>query len=102
MLYLYGKPIDIIIMKLNFNFSLLDLDGNPIEEANSGKLLANTLVQQAKGDALKFWEWALALNKGDVIDLDTSDQATLKAFIKDSESLSILAKGQLLQVFKKD
>lgn len=89
-------------MKLNFNFNLTDLDGQPIENANAGKLLANTLAQQAKGDALKFWEWALALNKGEVIDLDTSDQATLKSFIKDSESLAILAKGQLLLVFKKD
>lgn len=89
-------------MKLNFNFNLTDLDGQPIENANAGKLLANTLAQQAKGDALKFWEWALALNKGEVIDLDTSDQATLKSFIKDNESLAILAKGQLLLVFKKD
>ena len=89
-------------MKLDFNFNLTDLDGQPIENANAGKLLANTLAQQAKGDALKFWEWALALNKGETIDLDTSDQTTLKAFIKDSETLAILAKGQLLQVFKKD
>lgn len=89
-------------MKLDFNFNLADLDGQAIENANAGKLLANTLVQQAKGDALKFWEWALALNKGEAIDLDTSDQTTLKSFIKDSETLAILAKGQLLQVFKKD
>lgn len=89
-------------MKLDFNFNLTDLDGKDIENANAGKLLANTLAQQAKGDALKFWEWALALNKGEIVDLDTSDQTTLKNFIKDSESLAILAKGQLLQVFKKD
>lgn len=89
-------------MKLDFNFNLTDLDGKDIENANAGKLLANSLAQQAKGDALKFWEWALALNKGEIVDLDTSDQTTLKNFIKDSESLAILAKGQLLQVFKKD
>ncbi len=89
-------------MKLDFNFSLTDLDGQPIENANAGKLLANTLAQQSKGDALKFWEWALALNKGDVIDLDTSDQNTLKTFVKESDVLTIFAKGQMLQVFKKD
>ena len=33
-------------MKLDFNFNLIDLDGNQIENANAGKLLANTLVQQ--------------------------------------------------------
>lgn len=89
-------------MKLNFNFNLTDLDGLPIENANAGKLLANTLAQQAKGDALKFWEWALALNKGEIINLDTSDQTVLKNFIKESDALAILAKGQLLQVFKED
>ena len=89
-------------MKLNFNFNLTDLDGLPIENANAGKLLANTIAQQAKGDALKFWEWALALNKGEIINLDTSDQTVLKNFIKESDALAILAKGQLLQVFKED
>ena len=89
-------------MKIDLNFSLTDLDGNAIENANAGKLVASSLVQQSKGDALKFWEWALALNKGEVLDLDSSDQETLKNFIKDSENFAIIAKAQLLKVFKKD
>jgi hypothetical protein len=89
-------------MKLDFNFNLLDLDGKQIENANAGKLLANTLVQQSKGDALKFWEWAVSINKGEILDLDSSDQETLKNFIKDSENFAIIAKAQLLQVIKKD
>lgn len=89
-------------MKLDFNFSLTDLDGQPIENANAGKLLANTLAQQSKGDALKFWELALSLHKGEIVDLDTSDQTALKNFIKESDALAIFAKGQLLQVFNKD
>jgi hypothetical protein len=89
-------------MKLDFNFNLIDLDGNQIENANAGKLLANTLVQQAKGDAVKLWELALNLNKNEPIDLDSSDQEMVKNFIKESDSLAVIAKGQLLQVFKKD
>ncbi len=88
-------------MKLNFNFNLTDLDGKELEGANAGKLLANSLIQQTKGDAVKYWEWALALNKGDVLDLDTSDQETLKTFVKDSEVITVLAKAQLLGVFAK-
>jgi hypothetical protein len=88
-------------MKLNFNFNLTDLDGKELEGANAGKLLANTLIQQTKGDAVKYWEWALALNKGDILDLDSSDQETLKTFVKDSETITILAKAQLLGVFAK-
>jgi len=89
-------------MKLNFNFNLVDLDGKEIDNANAGKLIANSLVQQSKGDALKFWEWALSLNKGTVLDLDTSDQETLKNFVKDSEQFHIISKAQILKVFKKD
>lgn len=88
-------------MKLNFNFNLTDLDGKEIEKGNVGKILANTLVNQSKGDVLKFWEWALSLNKGDIIDLDTSDQEVLKTFIKDTELLPVLTKAQLLGVFSK-
>lgn len=88
-------------MKLNFNFNLVDLDSKEIEGANAGKLLANSLVAQSKGDAIKFWEMALKLNQGEVIDLDTSDQGLLKSFIKENESITILAKGQMLQLFEK-
>lgn len=88
-------------MKLDFNFNLTDLDGNAIDNANTGKLLANTLIQQTKGDAVKYWEWALKLNKGEILDLDSSDQDTLKTFIKDSETITVLAKAQLLGVFAK-
>lgn len=88
-------------MKLNLNFNLLDLDGKEIEGANAGKLLANQLVNQSKGDAVKFWELSLKLYKGEVIDLDTSDQALIKQFIKDSEQLPVLTKAQLLLVFEK-
>lgn len=88
-------------MKLNFNFNLVDLDGKEIENGNIGKILANNLINQTKGDAVKYWEWALALNKGDILDLDTSDQETLKTFIKDSEVLPVLTKAQSLAVFTK-
>lgn len=89
-------------MKIDFNFNLLDLDGNPIENANVGKLIANVLVQQSKGDPLKFWDWALSLNKGEILDLDSSDQETLKNFIKENEQITIIAKAQILKALKKD
>jgi hypothetical protein len=88
-------------MKLDLNFNLTDLDGKEIEGANAGKLLANQLINQPKGDAVKFWELSLKLYKGDVVDLDSSDQNTIKQFIKDSETLPVITKAQLLLVFEK-
>lgn len=88
-------------MKIDLNFNLLDLDGNIIENANAGKVVANSLVQQSKGDALKFWEWALALNKGESLELDSSDLETFTSFVKDNENFAIIAKAQILKVLKK-
>ena len=89
-------------MKIDLNCNLLDLEGQEVENTNAGKLVAQTLVQGTKGDALKFWDWAVALNKGEVLDLDSSDQETFKNFVKDSEAITIFAKAQILQKLKKD
>jgi hypothetical protein len=88
-------------MKIDLNFNLLDLDGNIIENANAGKVVANSLVQQSKGDALKFWEWALSLNKGKSLELDSSDLETFTSFVKDNENFAIIAKAQILKALKK-
>ena len=85
---------------INFNKNLLDLDGKEIEGANIGKIVAQTLVQSSKGDALKYWGWATKMNAGEELDLDKSDTETLKNFIKESETLTILTKAQALECFE--
>lgn len=88
-------------MKIDLNKSVLDLDGKEIENANMGKIVANFLVNESKGDPLKFWEWALKLNKGEVLDLDKSDQDTFKTLIKETEKLPIITKAQILEALQK-
>lgn len=85
-------------MKIDLNKSLLDLDGKEIADSNMGKIVAQMLVQATKGDALKFWDWALKLNKGEVIDLDKSDQEVFKNFVKEHEQLPIITKAQILEL----
>jgi hypothetical protein len=87
-------------MKLDLNFELKNLEGQPIEGANVGKLLANTLVTETKGDALKYWDWATKLNNGKVLDIDLSDAEVLKNFIKQHEGFTVLLKAQILPLFK--
>ena len=85
-------------MKIDLNKSLLDLDGKEIADLNMGKIVAQMIVQATKGDALKFWDWALKLNKGEVIDLDKSDQEVFKNLVKEHEQLPIITKAQILEV----
>jgi hypothetical protein len=86
-------------MKINMNVSILGLDGQELPESNIGKLIAQVLVQSSKGDAMKLWFWAQKLFAGEELELDPSDAEILKTFVKDSDSLTILAKAQALTCF---
>ena len=81
------------------NTAILGLDGKELEESNIGKLVAQMLVNTAKGDALKYWHWAQNLHAGKALDLDPSDVETLKNFIKEHDQLTILVKAQALACF---
>jgi len=87
-------------MKIDLNFALKDLNGVDLKEANAGKLVAQSLAASSKGDALKFWDWALKLNKGDKIDLDPSDSKTFREFVEHNEGFTTLAKAQILLALK--
>lgn len=88
-------------MKIDLNKNVTDLEGKEIENANMGKIVAQFLVNESKGDALKFWDWALKLNKGEMLDLDKSDQETFKTLIKETEKLPIITKAQILEQLQK-
>ena len=87
-------------MKIDTNKALVGLDGQKIKDTNIGKTLATHLANTGKGDAIKLIGWAMKLYVGEVIDIDKSDQGTLKAFIKDSETITNLCKAQLLDCFE--
>ena len=93
------------IFMLDFNQALKGLDGTEVKDVDGssitlGKLLASQPASANKGDALKLFTWAQKVYGGESLDLDPSDEGTLKDFIKGNESLTVLAKAQLLSVFK--
>lgn len=90
-------------MIVNFNFTLKDLNENPVldqdgNEVLANKFIANLLAQTSKGDSIKLIEIALKLNKGEELDLDTSDKNMLKDIIEKIEINNII-KYRLLNVF---
>lgn len=90
---------------LDFNQALKGLDGTEVKDMDGsfitlGKLLSSQLASANKGDALKMFTWAQKCYNGEALDLDPSDESTLKEFIKSNEALTVLAKAQLLSVFK--
>ena len=90
---------------LDFNQALKGLDGTEVKDMDGtsvtlGKLLSSQLASANKGDALKMFTWAQKIYNGETLDLDPSDESTLKDFIKSNEQLTVLAKAQLLSVLK--
>ena len=88
-------------MTLDFNFNLKSLDGAELEPPqNAGKHLATAMVSQPHGNALKMWDWAVALHNGKPIDVDKSDYETIYKFVDQNASLTILTKHQVLERMK--
>jgi hypothetical protein len=81
--------------ELNLNFEIKDLNDNVI--ANAGQLLAGLLMSETKGDAVKFFDWAISLNKKEPIKLDSSDFTKIKDLVSGSEKLTVLAKAPILK-----
>ena len=83
---------------IKMNVNLVGLDGVEIPNSNAGKLVANLLAQDSKGDAIKKFSIAQRLYAGEDVELDASDLMMLKTFIETSEQMTVLAKSQILQL----
>lgn len=85
---------------INLNRQLLGLDGKELTDAtaNAGKLLAQQLANNTKGDALKLWSLATRLYSGEELTIDDADLALLKSQTEQSEALTVLAKSQILSL----
>ncbi|HXP52191.1 MAG TPA: hypothetical protein VN922_19700 [Bacteroidia bacterium] len=83
---------------INLNKPLLDLDGAEIPNANIGKAVAAQLAGSNKGEALKFYDWAVAMHKGEDLSVDKSDFKKIYDFIKDSDVFTNILKAQAIQI----
>jgi len=83
---------------VNLNVNLKDLEGKDVEGQIIGKIVANVIATESKGDALKIFGWAVEMTKGNCLLLDKSDFSTFKSLISDNERLTILVKAQVLEI----
>lgn len=90
-------------MKINLNFQIKNLQGEEIkgEFGHAGKVLANMLAQQSKGNSIKLYDWALKLWNSQALELDDVDAGVLYALVENSETLTIIAKVPIMKAIKK-
>ena len=84
--------------KIDLNFELKDLNGNALQGISiAGQFIANLLVGETQGDAVKFFDWAITLNKKEPINVDDADFTKIKELVRNSEKITILAKAPILK-----
>lgn len=85
--------------KVDLNFELKGLNGEVIGKAN--ELTAGLLMSEVKGDAIKFFDWAMSFNKKEIVSMDESDLNKLKGLFLETEKLTIIAKAPILKYIEK-
>ena len=97
-------------MKLNFKIALT-VFGDEVKDQNGepvflNKTLANLLGSNPHKDTgIGYMDaiiWATAINKGEDIDLEKSEQEALKKFIENNDQLTAFAKDNLMGCFGRE
>jgi len=79
---------------VDLNFDLVGLDGSRV--AIAGELIAGLLMSEVKGDAVKFFDWAVTFNKKEAVQMDASDLTKLRTLVQDSEKITVLVKAPVM------
>jgi hypothetical protein len=82
-------------MTVDLNFEINDLTGKPIGTA--GEAVAGLLMTESKGDAVKYFDWAITLNKKETIEVDASDLNKLRTLLNDTDRMMTLVKGPIIK-----
>lgn len=85
--------------EVNLNFELKGLNDEKIGMAN--ELAASLLMSEIKGDAIKFFDWAMLFNKKEVVSMDDSDLNKFKDLFLTTEKLTVIAKAPILKYIEK-
>lgn len=87
---------------LDFSGKLRDLDGKSVDGSEMSKMLANLFAQGQSKEPTKWHDWSLDLWTKGKLEVDSTDSEKVKSFILDNQSLTNIAKAQMLNVFNKD
>jgi len=92
-------------MKIDLSKSIKNLDLTEVEDSSLGKILAQVIVAPNENNdggvlgPLKSYHIALKLYDTGIVDIDMADWDILKEFVTKTKLLTVLVKGQILEVF---
>jgi hypothetical protein len=94
-------------MKFNYDFTMVDLDNEPLldQEGNTlhaGRTLAKMLMQvpDAGPDVMTKFDWAEQLHKTGIIDLDKAGVVAFKKAIEAIPNVWLIVRGILIRTLE--
>src|SRR5688500_6575732 len=90
------------MIKVNLSLPIKNLDGTDIENSSMAKLVAQMLASSNKGPAIKLLHMGINFFKDGEVTVDQSDFDLLRGLVDSNETITILAKGQILQKMDQD
>jgi hypothetical protein len=86
----------------NLNIQPLGIDGEPmLTEPTLAGTLSNTIMGASiHQEPMKWFAWALELYKSGTLLLDDTDRDKLIGFITENQTLTLLGKGRMIEVFQ--
>jgi len=91
------------ITKSIFGVPLLDFNQKPIENSNILSMLLNVVGNyKSRSGEESIKAYSLGLNLAENKDLDSDKIVLLKKIIGESEIITVLAKGQMLNILKEE
>ncbi len=95
-------------MKINFKKNLTNLSGEKIMDGKNpiglNVLLANSIVSATEIKGIKparCLELALDINKSGIVDFTSAERESIKEFIDQNKTFTILTKAQLMNIITK-
>lgn len=88
-------------IRVNLNLPIMDMDGVAVS-TSLAKALGHTISNTSNlNPALKWYDWAMRLWRGEVLEVDEADYTLIIRMVEDSTTLTVLSKVQLLTALKR-
>jgi hypothetical protein len=93
-------------MKLNFDFTMVGLNGEPLKdgdgiELHAGRTAAGLLMQSTDtADIMTRFDWANQLHKTGIVDLDKAGQAQFRRAIETLPNIWLIVRARILEVLE--
>lgn len=81
--------------KVDLDFELKDLQDKSVGHA--GENVANLLLSEVKGDAVKYFDWAMSFGKKQPVSMDDSDLVKLKDLLSNTDRMPVIAKAPVIK-----